>query len=190
MGPRPFHDRVPLLSVDEVFKRERPQSDGGDLVDCRVVVCDTQPWAEVGRAELFRRNMDNGTGYYCFFCFSDDTIEKICLTLQMIAWAGLGEAKGANDFRARVERVTKEKVRVLSELRDICQSGLLRFSFMIDDPMTSFRVHNASNPNLAKYYTNYRNKGFALWGDGLAATTLWSSCPHTLRKTPWISTTS
>ena len=177
MGPRPFHDRVPLLSVDEVFKRERPQSDGGDLVDGRVVVCDTQPWAEVGRAELFRRNMDNGTGYYCFFCFSDDTIEKICLTLQMIAWAGLGEAKGANDFRARVERVTKEKVRVLSELRDICQSGLLRFSFMIDDPMTSFRVHNASNPNLAKYYTNYRNKGFALWGDGLAATTLWSSLP-------------
>src|SRR5208337_2448458 len=44
MGPRPFHDRVPLLSVDEVFKRERPQSDGGDLVDGRVVVCDTQPW--------------------------------------------------------------------------------------------------------------------------------------------------
>ena len=48
---------------------------------------------------------------------------------------------------------------------------------MIDDPATSFRVHNASNPNLAKFYANYRNKGFALWGDGVAATTLWSSLP-------------
>ena len=76
MGPRPFHDRVPLLSVDELFKLERPQSDGGDLVDGRVVVCDTQPWAEVGRAELFRHNMDNGTGYFCFFCFSSDTVGR------------------------------------------------------------------------------------------------------------------
>ena len=95
----------------------------------------------------------------------------------MIAWAGLGDAKGANDFRARVETVTKEKIRVLSELRDICRSGLLRYSFMIDDPATSFRVHNASNPNLAKLYANYRNKGFALWADGVEATTLWSSLP-------------
>jgi hypothetical protein len=177
MGPRPFHDLVPLLSVDEVFKRERPHLDGGDLVEGQVVVCDTQPWAEVGRAELFRRNIDNGTAYHCFFSYSEDTIEKICLTLQMVAWAGVGEGKGPNDFRTRTETITREQVRVLSELRDICESGRLRFSLMTHDPTMCFRVHNASNPNLAKFYANYRNKGFALWEDGLPATQLWISLP-------------
>ena len=179
-GPLAYHSRVPLLSVDEVFRRERPQSDGGDLVDGQVVVCDTQPWAEIGRAGLFRHNMDNGTSYHCFFYFSDDTIEKICQTLQMIAWAGVGDAGEANDFNSRTNKITKAKDRVLSELWDLCQSGQLRYSFMVEEPINSFRVHNASNTQLAKFYANYYNKGFAEWAQGPAATALWRSLPKYL----------
>jgi hypothetical protein len=115
-GPLAYHARVPLLSVEEVFRRERLRSDGGDLTDGQVVVCDMQPWAEIGRAELFRHNMDNGTSYHCFFYFSDDTIQKICQTLQMMAWAGLGDAGEATGFNTRTNKITKQKDRVLGDL--------------------------------------------------------------------------
>jgi predicted nucleotide-binding protein len=42
-GPSAHHSRLPLLSVDELFRLERPRSDGGDLEDGQVVVLDTQP---------------------------------------------------------------------------------------------------------------------------------------------------
>jgi len=179
-GPLAYHARVPLLSVEEVFRRERPRSDGGDLTDGQVVVCDMQPWAEIGRAGLFRHNMDNGTSYHCFFYFCDDTIEKICQTLQMMAWAGLGDAGEANDFNTRTNKITKQKDRVLADLWDLCQSGQLRYTLMVEEPINSFRVHNASNTQLAKFYANYYSKGFAEWAEGPAATALWRSLPKYL----------
>ncbi len=69
-GPSAYHARVPLLSVDEVFRRERPRSDGGELDDGQVVVLDRQPRAEIWRVRQVRRNMDNGTSYHYFFYFS------------------------------------------------------------------------------------------------------------------------
>lgn len=88
-GPSPSHASLSLLSVDEVFRRERPVSEGGDLSGGNVVVCETQPWAEISRAVTVRRNMDNGTSYQYFLFFSEDTIEKIAQALQILAWAGV-----------------------------------------------------------------------------------------------------
>jgi hypothetical protein len=51
---------------------------------------------------------------------------------------------------------------------------------MVEEPINSFRVHNASNTQLAKFYANYYNKGFAEWAEGSAATTLWRSLPKYL----------
>ncbi len=181
-GPTQYHARVPLLTVDELFRRERPQSEGGDLMDGQVVVCDTQPWAEVGRVEQVLRNIDNGTSYHCFFYFSDDTIDKICLTLQMFAWAGARAPGSTQDFKSRVDTITKETSRVLTNLRDLCTSGLLRISLMLQEPSSSFRVHNASNPAQARYYMNYYNKGFVLWAECQAATALWRMLPLYLEE--------
>jgi hypothetical protein len=181
-GPSPYHARLPLLSVDEVFRLERPSSEGGDLVDGQVVVLDTQPWADVGRAELVRRNMDNGTSYHYFLSFSDDTVEKICQALQIIVWAAVGGAAGASDFRSRVEVIRNQKDRVLNDLRSLCQSGQLRISMLVDDPTVCYRVHNASNPTLAKFYTKYYERGFVRWTEGQSATTLWRTFPKYLEE--------
>lgn len=86
-GPSPAHTTLPVLSVDEVFRRERPISEHGELAGGNVVVCDTQPWAEIRFAVTVRRNMDHGTRYLYFLYYSDDTVEKICQSLQIISWA-------------------------------------------------------------------------------------------------------
>jgi hypothetical protein len=179
-GPSPYHARVPVLSADEVFKRERPLSDRGDLTDGQVVVCDTQPWAEVRRAELVRRNIDNGISYHCFFGFSDDSVDKVCLALQMIAWAGGRSSEEPTDFKARVDVIRREKDRVLNELWNLCRNGQLRVSWTVEEPINCFRVHNASNPTLARFYAKYYTKGFVLWAEGQTAAALWRTLPQYL----------
>ena len=176
-GPSAYHSRVPLLSVDEVFRRERPRSDGGDLEDGQVVVLDRQPWADIGRAMQVRRNMDSGTSYHYFLYFSDDTVEKMCQALQIIAWAGVGGAAETSDFTSRVDTMRNKHDRVLDDLRDLCESGRLRASLMVEDPIVCFRVHNASNPTLAQFYMKYHEEGFVRWAEGQNATVLWRTLP-------------
>jgi hypothetical protein len=178
-GPSGYHTRLPLLSVEEVFRRERPRSEGGDLSGGEVVVCDVQPAADVARAEIVRHNMDNGTSYHYFFQFSDDTVEKLCQALQMIAWAGVGGA-GPSDFRSRVDAITGKKDRVLDDLRTLCRTGLLRFSLIVDEPVLWFRAHNASNPAEAKLYTRHFEGGFVRWAEGQIAASLWRQLPKFL----------
>jgi hypothetical protein len=45
-GRSPYNIRVPNFSIAEVWRRERHQSEGGDLQQGEVVVCDTQPMAQ------------------------------------------------------------------------------------------------------------------------------------------------
>lgn len=109
-GTFPKHAALTLLSVDELFRREQPISEGGDLQAGNVVVSETQPWAELSRPIAVRRNIDCGISYQYFFFFSDDTIEKICQSLQVIAWAGItGATAGRSDFNARVDTVQQHK---------------------------------------------------------------------------------
>jgi hypothetical protein len=181
-GPSPYHAILPVLSVDEVFRRERPISEGGELVGGNVVVCDTQPWAEISLAVTVRRNMENGTSYQYFLYFSDDTVEKICQSLQIVSWAGLTSATGDADYKSRLDTIRSQSDRVVSDMLDICRSGRLRISLMTDEQPFYFRVHNASNPTLARYYARYREEGFVLWNEGLSATTLWRSLPTYLEE--------
>jgi hypothetical protein len=176
-GPSPQHATLPVLSVDEVFRRERCISEGGELAGGNVVVCETQPWAEINWAASIRRNMDNGTSYQYFFYFSDDTLDKICQSLQMISWAGLTSETGAADFASRLHTIRNQSDRVVSDMLDICRNGSLRVSLVTELQPFYFRVHNASNPTRARYYGRYREEGFVLWAEGLSATTLWSSLP-------------
>jgi hypothetical protein len=167
-GPSPSHEQLPLLSFGEVFRRERPRSDrgdftGGDLIGGAVVVCETQPLVDVERAVHVRRNIDNGISYFYFFYLSSDTIEKSCQALQIICWAGVVQADGPPDFRARVETITSNRDRILQDLWDLCETGKLRIALLADEPLVCFRVHNASNPTSAQVYARYNDKGFALW---------------------------
>jgi hypothetical protein len=182
MGPSASHARLPLLSIDELFKLERPRAEGGDLVNGQVVVLDTQPWGDVVRAEQVRRNMENGTSYHYFLHFSEDTVEKMCQALQVIVWAGIAGVEGAPDFRSRVDTIKNNKDRVLDDLRSLCRNGLLRIALLVDIPTVCYRVHNASNPALAKLYTKYHEEGFVQWTEGQSATGLWSMLPKYLEE--------
>ena len=181
-GPSASHARLPLLSIDELFRLERPRAEGGDLVEGQVVVVDTQPLGDVERAEQVRRNMEDGTSYHYFLHFSDDTVEKICQALQVIVWAGIGSVKGAPDYRSRVEAIRSNKEHVLDDLRSLCRDGLLRISLSSDIPPVRYRVHNASNPALAKLYMKYYEKGYVSWTEGQSATVLWSALPKYLEE--------
>jgi hypothetical protein len=181
-GPSPHHATLPVLSRDEVFRRERPISDGGELAGGEVVVCDTQPWAEISLAVTVRHNIDHGTRYQYFLYFSDDTVEKICQSLQIVSWAGLSGATGQADYKSRRDTIRSQRDRVVSDMWDICRSGRLRISLVTEEQPFYFRVHNASNPTLARYYARYREAGFVLWTEGPDATTLWSGLPTWLEE--------
>jgi Predicted nucleotide-binding protein containing TIR-like domain len=181
-GPLLRHATLPVLSVDEVFRRERPVAEGGDLSGGDVVVCDTQPWAEISLTVAVRRNIDNGTRYQYFLYFSDDTVEKICQSLQVISWAGLTNSTEVADYKSRLDTIRSHGDRVVSDMLDICRSGRLRISLVPDEQPFYFRVHNASNPTLARYYARYREEGFVLWTEGPGATTLWRSLPTYLEE--------
>lgn len=60
-------------------------------------------------------------------------------------------------------------------MEDICRSGKLRISLVTEQQPFYFRVHNASDPTLARYYARYREEGFVLWTEGEGAVTLWRS---------------
>jgi hypothetical protein len=184
-GPFAYHGRLPLLSLEDLFKRERPVADGGDLREDQVVVVDNQPTAEIGRAEQVRRNIASGNSYHCFFYFSDDTVEKICQILQMIVWTKIADAAGASDFGPRLDTIKNNKDRVLGELRDLCLNRKVRLTLLLTEPTSLFRVHNASDPDLARLYAKRvdREKGsmqFALWAEGQNAITVWRALPRYL----------
>ncbi len=182
-GPSPSHANLPLISVDELFRREQPASEGGSLVAGNVVVCETQPWAEACRSATVRHNIDHGTSYQYFFHLSDDTIDKICLSLQVIAWSGVGSSQEDDtDFKARVNLIRSKRKRVRADMLDICHSGRLRISFFLDDQSFYFRIHNASNPTQARYYARYSESSFALWCENEQATAMWRQMYRWLSK--------
>jgi hypothetical protein len=124
--------------------------------------------------------MDSGTDYQHFLYFADDTIDKVCQSLQVMLAAGVGGAGDAPDFSARVNTLKKEKDRVLDDLRSMCRSRSLRITLLSDEPLTCFRVHNASNPALARFYARYYERGFVLWAEGQSAVSLWRGLPKFL----------
>jgi hypothetical protein len=171
-GRAPFHASVPLLSFAELFQRERPLLEGGDLREGQVIVCDTQPLAGVQYALQVYQNMKSGISYRYFLLFTDDSLDRVFQSLQVMSVAGAGGAGSATDFLARVGIIKKESARVLEVLRDMCSSGSLRGTFFAFDPQVCFRVHNANDQELARYYARYFECGYALWAAGPSAWSL------------------
>lgn len=177
-GKSARYERLPILSIDDVLLRERPQSDGGDLREGQVVVCDLQPNPGAGPALQVRRNLDSGVSYIYFLHFTDDTLDKIFQGLQMLVAGGSDASAKAADFSSRLETIEREKARVLDDLRMICRARSLIISFLPDAPQFCFRCHNASDPERACLYLRFRATGFMPWLKGAGATSLWKSIPN------------
>jgi hypothetical protein len=179
-GNSPYYVRVPNLSIAEVWRKERHFSEGGELQQGDVVVCDTQPMPQESLAVQVRRNMDNAISYTYFLHFSVDTIEKICRSLQVILVAGVADAKLATDFTSRMSVVRSQKDLVLKDLWSICHYKRLQVTLLFEEPNMSFRIHNASNRELAKLYARYRDQCFIPWSEGASAESIWRSLPSYL----------
>jgi Predicted nucleotide-binding protein containing TIR-like domain len=182
-----YHGRLPLLSVEDLFRRERPLSDGGDLTEDQVVLVDNQPTVEIPRAEQIRRNIDSGVRYHCCFYFSDNTVEKVCQALQMIVWVAMPRVAGSSDWGARVATIKDNRERVLTELQDLCHNRKLRITLLLTEPTSLFRVHNASDPDRARSYlkrvdTERRTVQFVLWAVGQEALRVWHALPRFLEE--------
>jgi hypothetical protein len=179
-GSSPYYVRVPNLTTTEVWRKERHFSEGGELEQGEVVVCETQPLPQESLAIQVRRNMDNAISYTYFLYFSVDTIEKICRSLQVILVAGVADAELASDFTSRTNVVKSQKARVLEDLRSICHYKRLQIILLFEEPAMSFRIHNASSPELAKLYARYRDQCFIPWSEGATAWAIWHSLPKYL----------
>jgi hypothetical protein len=109
--------------------------------------------------------------------FSVDTIEKICRSLQVLLVTGVADAELARDFTSRVSVVKSQKDRILDDLRGMCHYKKLQITLLFQEPVLSFRVHNASNRELAKLYARYRDQCFIPWSEGASAESIWRSLP-------------
>lgn len=180
-GNSPYYVHVPNLSIAEVWRRERHFSEGGDLQQGEVVVCETQPMPQESLAVQVRRNMDNAISYTYFLYFSVDTIEKICRSLQVVLVTGVA-AELASDFTSRMSVVKSQKDRILNDLRSICHYKRLQITLLFQEPPMNFRVHNASNRELAKLYARYRDQCFIPWSECASAEAIWRSLPTFLEE--------
>ena len=176
-GRAPYHINVPTISMEELWQRERPRSEGGALHVGDVVVCDTQPSGDEEMAAQIRRNLDSGISYTYFLYFSADTLEKVCQSLQVILVSNAGPVP---DFNERIRRIKNEKDRILEDFHTICRERRLRVAFFPDEPQFVFRVHNASSREFAKFYVRYQDKGFIEWVSGSVAEGLWRGLPRYL----------
>jgi hypothetical protein len=180
-GRSASHGRIPLLSTDELFQRERARRDGGNLrEDGKVVVCDTQPIADIDVMLQVRRNIDCRTAYHYFLYLTDDCVDKTCQAVQVIVVGGLGGTDIATDFNARVGVVKDRRDDVLRDLEGMRDNRKLRITFLTDEPQFRFRVHNASDPACARVYVRYLDHGFVPWVEGRSAEALWGGLPKWL----------
>jgi hypothetical protein len=169
---------VRFLSDAEIFHRERLDYDGGYLREGgSVVVYDTQPMAGVELSLQIRHNIDAGISYYDLIHFGDDSVEKLCQSLQVILVAGVGGTEKATDFKSRIGTIMEKQNEILDDLQNICHSRHLVVSFFRDEPHMCFRIHNANSPALAQLYARHQKFGFILWLEGRGAVSIWERLP-------------
>lgn len=177
VGRMPSRRIGPLLSVDEMFNRERPLSDGGDLTESQIIVCDVQPMSRADLGARVRRNIDQGLSYVYFLANDKSIIQKFIQSLQMVLVAGLSKTEESLGFRERLELVKAEKTRILGDLKRICETRSLLVTLLPEEPVFRFRLHNANDAERARLYMKYHGLGFILWAEGYEAAKVWDTLP-------------
>ena len=179
LGRVGIHTQLSLLSVDEVFRRERFHAHGGDLHEGQaVIVCDLQPLGGAELAAQVSRNLDSGIRYLYFLYFSDETIHKVCQALQVILVSGVDNEVTITDFKSRLKTINEKKDNILSYLRRIYNDHSLRVTLLPSAQQFNFRVHNATDQDLARLYLRYRARGFILWSEGESALSIMRDLPR------------
>jgi hypothetical protein len=154
---------------------------GGDLLEGQVVIiCDLQPLGGPELAAQVSRNLDSGIRYLYFLYFSEDTIQKVCQALQIILVAGVDGAVPVTDFAARLRTVSEKKDQILAYLKRIYSDRSLRISLLPSALQFHFRVHNATDQELARLYLRYRGCGFIPWSEGESALSIMRDLPRHL----------
>lgn len=174
---------VPLLTIEDLFKREQPRSQHGDLREGLVMVCDVQPHAGDQFAVQVGTNIRNGINYLYFLHYCEDTIEQIFRSLQIILVSSVEPNARVSDLQSRRDVVKSKGPAIVEALRYICESKGLRIGLLDHEPHFSFRLHNADDREHARLYARYRDRGFLLWASGQGAAMLANITPKYVQET-------
>jgi hypothetical protein len=148
-----------LISHEELFNREKHESEGGHLEEDQVVVSARQPFEEKKDFPFqVMKNLKNGIKYVFFFHASEDGAQKICKILQMILLAGVikdpHQLKAAS-FAERWDKIKEYQDKILQKLKEIRNNENLKICFLPFETPLQFSIHNANSESKARAYLKW-----------------------------------
>lgn len=158
--------RRPFLSIytpEELVDREKPVSQGGDIVDTSglgVVVNTVQPIeTKVSLAKRVIENMDAGIEYYYFFRAEPVRMREVVALIQALIMAKLGEVndKSENDRIAFIVSKYADSTVFLDAIKMIQRKLFIHF-LPIERLPLYFCVHNAIHQSKARCYLRYSGR--------------------------------
>lgn len=172
---RPF---LPLYSAEELFARERPENEGGDIVvkskttlTPRGVVVNTfQPIEiKVSLAKRVIQNMEAGIEYYYFFRAEPFHMAAVAGLIQALVLAKLGAGDELSKDQ-RLDLIRSHTDKVEDAIKKIQKKLFVHFLPKERLPL-HFCVHNASVKTKAKCYLRYPGDQelFIPWADPATA---------------------
>lgn len=169
---RPF---LNIYTPEELVGREKPKSQGGDIVDTSglgVVVNTVQPIeTKVSLAKRVVNNMEAGIEYYYFFRAEPHRMREVAALIQALVLAKLGESKDLPEDE-RVSTIQKYARDGLVEnaIKQIQKKLFIHF-LPIERLPLYFCVHNALQDKLARCYLRYPGEQdfFIPWAEHEAA---------------------
>jgi hypothetical protein len=165
-GRRTRQETLPLLSVEEIFARERHEQEGGQLQEGYVMVCDVEPFDNDQWASQVKQNFGFGINYIYFFQATPENPKKIGSLLKTML---------LTDNDGKPSPVEREHDVIRENLANILQSNSLNVYFLKDSPSFRFRIHNAGDPQRARAYLRCGNTPyFVEWLEGVNSKSIWN----------------
>ena len=164
---------LPVISADELFARERPTREGGDLdLDGQhaVVVNTVQPAEEsnIQRARQVVENINAGVKYLYFFRADTDHVPKVIALLESLIIAMLTR-KATASYPER-QSILRDNLSKIPEKLEQIQPGLFIHFLPNDRAPLLFCVHNAGNVGKARcYLRDGAHERFYVWGNAETA---------------------
>src|SRR5262245_43447265 len=150
-----------LISIDQIFEREKPESDGGRLLTTsgNVVLASLQPGEMVyDRAQRVRDNMRIGIDYAYFFPGDPNSARMLAQLLQMLLLCKRVKLEDAQTRESRFDAVMNQQNNIVEDLRKICLQNSLRIFFLPRAPALQFCIHNANDVEHAVAYLKYNQE--------------------------------